>query len=388
MSTYWCGDPMKEEKGQTMHKEYDLVDINKLHLDPDNPRLPESLQREQQSMLDYIAETTSIEELMAAIGENGFFLGEPLIVIPDPNNGDEYFVVEGNRRLTAVKLLSDPHLCSRPGTKMFDISKTSQHKPTKIPVVIRKTRGEVLPYLGFRHITGIKQWEPLAKARYLKQLFDLNGQETPSERYVHVSQTIGSRPDFIKRNLDALAIFRIIEDAGFYNINGLDDKSIKFAVLSTAVADTRIGEFVGVKTKTPDGDYLDTNPTIDPSLLHREAIEDLTRWLFEKDSNGKTKVVESRNIRFLSAIVNSPKALNAMRSGAPIMIAYQLTSDWTRNFSEILYQVEALLSEASSMVANVDYEDDTDKLARRILENVKMIVREIRDKNRLEDDDI
>lgn len=339
-------------------------------------------------MLDYIAETTSIEELMEAIGENGFFPGEPLIVVPHATKKGHFIVVEGNRRLTAVKLLSDPANCRRPGTRMREIAEHAKHRPTKLPIVVRKAREEVLPYLGFRHITGIKPWEPLAKARYIEQLFALTDSKSPAKvRYGLVASTIGSRRDHIKRNLDALAVYKVIKDEEFYGIEGLDDASLKFSVLSTALADERIGVFVGIGRKNADGDYDDTDPIADSSSLNRDMIEELSRWLFERDAKGKTKVGESRNLRLLSAVVGSPRALAALRGGSPLKIAYQLTSDLTKDFGELLYQAEASLSEASSMVATVAYEDDAYQVARRILDHIKMIGRELKEKNRPEDEE-
>lgn len=42
-----------------MNDEIEQVDISNLLLDPENPRLPESVGRDQIAMLDYIAETTA-----------------------------------------------------------------------------------------------------------------------------------------------------------------------------------------------------------------------------------------------------------------------------------------------------------------------------------------
>ena len=137
-----------------MNDEIEQVDISNLLLDPENPRLPESVGRDQIAMLDYIAETTAIEELMLAIGENGFFPGEPLVVVPHPDDAKQLLVVEGNRRLTALKLLSAPTSISNPGARMRIISQDAKHRPSMIPVVRREHRKDVLPYLGFRHITG------------------------------------------------------------------------------------------------------------------------------------------------------------------------------------------------------------------------------------------
>ena len=73
------------------------VNIDKLELDPENPRLPEDLKRTQVAMAEHIAHYTDIEELMQVIGENGFFRGESLIVYPSPDRKNFYRVIEGNR---------------------------------------------------------------------------------------------------------------------------------------------------------------------------------------------------------------------------------------------------------------------------------------------------
>jgi len=368
-----------------MTDEIENLEISKLLLDPKNPRLPESVPRDQASMLDYIAESTSIEELMEAIGQNGYFPGEPLIAVPSDDN---YIVVEGNRRLTALKLLSDPNACTQPGARLKEISKEAVHHPKKIPVIIRPTRSDVLPYLGYRHITGVKQWDPLAKARYIEQLFNLtNSASEPKNRYNEVARTIGSRRDHIKRNLDALAVYKVIKESEFYYIDSLDDSSIKFSVLSTALADDRIGTFAGINSKDLNSETKSLDPIIDPSCLKKEQIEELTRWLFERDNKGRTKIGESRNLRLLSAVVASSRALAALRGGSLLKIAYQLTADLSRDFTELLYQAESSLAEASSMVATVEYEEDTMQVARRINDHIKMIGRELKDKRKPDDED-
>jgi hypothetical protein len=54
---------------------------------------------------------------MLAIGQHDFFIGEALLVV---KNGDNFTVVEGNRRLTSLKLLSNPSLMVYP-YKLFAI---------------------------------------------------------------------------------------------------------------------------------------------------------------------------------------------------------------------------------------------------------------------------
>lgn len=356
-----------------MGKEIKEIDYKNLLLDLTNPRLLESIRRDQQSILDHIAKSTSIEELMEAIAENGYFPGEPLIVIPAEEESGKYSVVEGNRRLVAVKLLNDPNICSEPTAKMKAIAEGAKHKPEKLPIIICQSRSEVLPYLGFRHITGIKQWEPLAKARYIKQLYSLQNKElSPRERYAEVARIIGSRGHHIKRSLDALAVYKVIKDEEFFEIKGLNEESIKFAILSTAIADDRIGFFVGTHKKENE-ELISTDSIENPSSLKKENIKEFTRWLYEEDSKGKTKLGESRNLRQLSAVVNSNMALEAFRRGSSLKIAYQLTTDLTKDFIEYLYSAENSLTEASTMMATVEFQEDSQLLISRILQKAQAI---------------
>ncbi len=277
------------------------IDYQKLHLDIENPRLPSNVRKTPKGVLTWIAKTTTIEDLMNVIGTNNFFAGEPLVVYPHSQKVGEYIVIEGNRRLTAVKLLHNPTECDKANSQICAISKKAKYKPEKIPVVIRPNRADVLPYLGFRHITGIEEWQPLAKAKYLKQLFDLTDAAKPvTERYSLVARTIGSRKDYIKRSLDTLAVYMLIEEHDFFGIQDLGDESIKFAVLSMALADERVAEFVGSAKKIPQTFIEQHNlfenlgeesiefagssiePIVNSNLLNKTVIEDLARWLFEK----------------------------------------------------------------------------------------------------------
>lgn len=340
-------------------------------------------------MMAFIAESTAIEDLMQAIGQNGFFEGEPVVAILEKN---KFVVVEGNRRLTAVRLLNNPHTIAKPSARIVGIANDAKHKPKSIPVIVRKTREEVLPYLGFRHITGVKQWEPLAKARYIEQIFQTTDKGiSPEARYAQVAKTIGSRKDHIHRNLDALAVYRQIKDSDFYDIPDLSERSIRFAVLSTAVADERIGIYVGV-AKEAEGDEEEfedsfpTNPIIDPKALNKNHIKELAEWLYKTNDKGETRVGESRNLRQLSAVVSTPKALEAFKSGSTLSYAYRLTKGAGEELKELLYEAENILTRAVGFVANVEYEEESYELAKQLREKVILIGKTLKDKQTSSDD--
>ncbi len=322
---------------------------------------------------------------MSAIASNGFFLGEPVVVCPHPSIKDDYIVIEGNRRLSACKLLQNPSECDKPSAAMITIADRAANKPNKIPVVVAPTRDSVLPYLGFRHITGIKEWDPLAKARYINQLFNLtNKKEAVEGRYQVVAQTIGSRRDHVKRNLDALAVYHVMEKSDFFQIQGLGEETIKFAVLSTALADEKIGEFVGTAKRVEtdeDGTPVrqSTNPIVNPSNLKPATIKELSQWLFEK-KEGKTVIGESRNLRELAAVIDTPKALQALRAKSSLAYAYRLTSGANIDFLQHLYAAQSALDEATALVPNVGFDQEAYDLAKELSNSVKLIGKTLKEK--------
>lgn len=298
---------------------FKILNIDDLEFDKQNPRLPTTVVTEENAIIEYLATKTGIADLMISIGENGFFQGEA-IVVTSAENG-KYTVLEGNRRLVALKLLQNPRLASN-RKSITGASEEAKNKPTDIPAFIVNSRYDALQYLGFRHISGIQRWDPLAKARYLKLLFEQASGE-PKERCREVAREIGSRRDAVRRNLDALAAYEAIAKRDFFGIDDLNEGSFRFGTFYTAIANPEIASFVGVRQE--DGSA--THPIANPKSLKKEPLKELTEWMFKKDSQGSTRLGESRNIPKLNAVIENPDALKKLRQGASLDSAYSATID-------------------------------------------------------------
>src|SRR5690606_11897920 len=136
-----------------------------------NPRLPKSKHgKSEKAVIEFMLLEAATLELMLAIAENDFFAGELLLVVEDKADPGKYIVVEGNRRLTAVKLLNNPDLTSVKKIATKEIAGGAKFKPLELPCLVFEDKNKILKYLGFRHITGIKSWRLLEKARYLYDL--------------------------------------------------------------------------------------------------------------------------------------------------------------------------------------------------------------------------
>lgn len=323
-------------------KTIEFIPVNQLRFDPDNPRLPSTVNgRDEKAVLTWMLEDATIIELMGSIGEQGYFPGEPVLVVPSRTSDDSYEVVEGNRRLSAVKLLHNPELAPVRKAAVSAVAGGANHKPDSLPVLCYENRIQILAYLGYRHITGIKPWNPLAKAKYLSQLRELNSDLT----FQDLARTIGSRADYVMRLLSALSVYDVIANEDFFDIRGLKEGAVDFSVLTTALSYSSIADFLGVD---------ETGVEAAVAGLDKGRLKELTSWMFERDSARKTRLGESRNLKELSSIVANPKALEAFRAGRTLSDAHALTEAPAQIFRGALFEARNRLERARDYLHLVD----------------------------------
>lgn len=321
-------------------RQVQYLDVRNLQFDQSNPRLPSVLDgATEEEILRWMCEDGGILDLMRSIGEQGYFSGEPLLVIHSEHN--EYTVVEGNRRLAALKLLHDPNIIDYRQKTIERIVKESHEFPSTVPCIPYDSRDEILEYLGYRHVTGIKSWSPLAKARYLQELSDSARffRVEDTRKFQQLARIIGSRIDYVKRILAGLKLYEHIEERDFYGINDLDEESIAFSLVTTALGHPGIVNFLG----------LSTSQDLEQLTLDTDNLEDLTRWIFEK-KDGRTRLGESRNFRYLNKVVASEMALTEFRNNRTLQEALLYTDMPAENFRNLLSVAKGKLQESQQQL--------------------------------------
>ena len=168
-----------------------------------------------------------------------------------------------------------------------------------------------------------------------------------------VAREIGSRRDAVRRSLDALAAYEAIEERDFFDIDDLNEGSFRFGTFYTAIANVEIASFVGVREE--DGSA--THPIANPKSLKEEPLEELTEWMFKKDSQGSTRLGESRNIPKLSAIIANPNALEKLRQDVPLESAFSATIDNKEEFLRDIVNAIEHLKKANSNLHSVSSND-------------------------------
>lgn len=343
-------------------KQYDAIDVAELHFDPGNPRLPAHVDpSDESSVLDWMLEDAGLVELMGSIATKGYFPAEPLL-ITDAEDADGYWVLEGNRRLAAIKLLLNPQAAPRRKAAVLEMATAVEDLGSlrTLPCAFFESRAEVQDYLGYRHITGIKQWEPAAKARYLQTLFDAHSAGHGAGVYRHIARLIGSKQDYVKRLLGALRLHERIESL---DVLGRDD-DVSFSLLTLALNYSSIVDFLRL-------DSLD-QPSFD--RLDEDNLAHLARWLYAEDpASGRTTLGDSRNMRLLAAAVSKEEGIEALVRGEPVEEAAQATLDPTDMFLRAVRTARSRLLAAQAVLHRADVTEATLSTIEEIAELVSQL---------------
>jgi hypothetical protein len=329
------------------------ADVDLLQLDPDNPRLRRAHSDKLLDQDELLKEMVSweLDELIVSYLKSGFWQHEPLIVVRENRPGlTGEVVVEGNRRTAALKCLrrylrGEP-LPSRRITRI--IEEGLQDRPgltdqdplfSNVPFVRYAGREEVDAYLGFRHVTGVKQWEPQEKASFIAHLIDGRGYS-----YEATAKLIGSKPETIRRNYIAFHLLNTFENLIETDqaAEALERARDDFSVFFLSLREEGIRQYLGISLNMVPEEVQEGIAN-----LNRDKVERFLVWLFGSDETDAF-IGESRNVKKFAEILSTPEAVEYIteRKTPSFDLAYSLTKGASDD-------VVAALRESREMLRNV-----------------------------------
>lgn len=349
-------------------KNIEFIKTDELSFDPKNPRFYRLNDASSDTaVIEEMLDDESVHDLMLSIGQQGYFPGEPLLVFKD---GARYVVAEGNRRLAAVKLLNgELSAPSRKSKSVEDIRADTSNKPIELPCLVYTSREEVLRYIGYRHITGVKEWDSLSKAKYLKELCDEFYAATPKDELLkNLAREIGSKPHYVGALLTALKMYETAQDQRFFNLK-MDENDVEFSYITTSLSYTSITEWLGLEDKKD----------FDTSNLNEENLKDLFAWCFVRDQQGRTIIRESRRLKDIAKIVENNDAIDVLRESGDIEQAYLYTNGQQEALDEAMQVASARLRVVWNMLFKLQkFSADDEESANQIFEMAKKIRTHIR----------
>ncbi len=349
------------------------IDVNIIELDAENPRLVPYINNNnistQYDLIQILYDNFETEEIALSLVENGYFDEEPIIIVPNKkpadfnfsdydNNPDglsqkiselieayeiDFTVVEGNRRVSTIKLISNTATRNKLGIEKTYPKAKDQEKLadiTSIPCIVYEKREDVSAYLGVRHIMGALKWEAYAKAAYIADFIKM---ETAKGLDVNnaikkVQDVIGDRTDTIKKQYVTYKLLKQAKD-------DLDEFDIKplvnhFSLLTVAYNSPTIREYIGVK-KYSEVDF--TKDVVPNEKLNE--FEHLLTWIYGNNNKNEKRVLsDSRQItNTLSHVVKYEAATEYLIKEKDLDGAFERANGEKHLFYSRLMQAEKII---------------------------------------------
>ncbi len=279
----------------------EYLEVQNLLLDPRNPRLGRrnvDKELDQPAILDLMKDWT-LDELAVSFIESGYWPQEAVIVVRENAYGKPAdIVVEGNRRLAALKLLQLAWEGNPVSTKWAELARLTPKKRQKdleeVAVIRKQSRKEVKAYLGFRHVTGISEWKPAEKAEFIASLID------EGFSYDDVRKQIGSKAPTVRQNYIAYRVLLQMEDSG--DDVDLDRVEDRFSVLYLSLRTNGVQRYLNINIRAEPDAARRPVPQ-----KHLKNLTQFAQWLFGKEDQ-EPIVTDSRHVDEFSRILESEPA--------------------------------------------------------------------------------
>ncbi|MEU8608449.1 hypothetical protein AB0C29_10665 [Actinoplanes sp. NPDC048791] len=326
------------------------VPVSSLKLDPDNPRLPEEVQgKDQSEILTYLDENDVLDELADSFLTNGFFENEPLLVLP-PDPDGKRVVVEGNRRAGTLLILLQMPAAEHAGLRIdFDPPPTAEQlqELSAVPAFEVADREEVSRYLGFRHISGLKTWDPEAKARYLWSQVEEAARKGSEDPFYEVGRRVGSNALGVRNAYNAYNILRHARDEMGLRKETQFVLREKFGVWTRLLGTANIPDYIGLpRTATSYPEVRNR-----PNSMNAERLVEVLTDLSPKVGQRRAVLQDSRDATDYSDVLANDVARRTLREYDNLNLARQVVENaqLSGRLADLIATVEVLQRDVPRM---------------------------------------
>lgn len=292
------------------------MSVSRLKLDPANPRFGTAMKRPSQpELLEDLLRHERVMDLVEDIARAGFYPNEPLVVTTENSNT---IVLEGNRRLAALKLLTNPNLAPLEFRKRIQRSAAQSHGiPKKVRVVVAPTRHDAVSLIVARHNgRAIESWSPVQQARFVVSRLDegLSIDEVARETNLERSEVVKARRDAklydVIRSLELPDDVRSVVD---------DPRQLNFTTLRRLIDSSAVQSHLGMTTDAGSGFTTNLRPEEFQSAMKKIVTDVAKGNVTSRNTNTAEQVRE-----YLSSIPKKRKSRASGRSKGSTVTADQL----------------------------------------------------------------
>ena len=339
------------------------VAVARLRLDRLNPRLiGEDDRASDEAIVARLYRAADLDELLQSITANGYMDIEPLVVMDDPEarNG-ELIVLEGNRRLAALRLLREPDLArSIAASEGLRISIPPIADPLRatldeVSVYPVANRERARSFIGFKHINGPAKWDAYAKARFASEWY--KEERSAGVDLAVIARAIGDKHDTIKRMVSAIYVLDQAKNEGLFDIEDRHTRKFNFSHLYTALSRSQYMEYLGLGAAWARHDP-------EPNQVPREKLEELRKvlvWIYGSKEDGVQPVVQSQNpdIKRLGEVLAHAQGRHLLETTRNLDAAHASTEPVDRQFTASLIRARDNIRDAAGSLRAYDGRDQS-----------------------------
>ena len=295
-----------------------------------------------------------LSELLQSIAANGYLDIEPLVVLRE---GQKLTVLEGNRRLAAIRLFERPSLADQISKRerlRISIPTLPDHFRStfqEVSVYRVESRADARSFIGFKHINGAAKWQSYAKATFAAEWY-----KDKRTSLKDIAAQIGDRHDTIKRMVNAIYVLEQAEEAEVFHLSDRTNPRFNFSHLYSALSRASYMRFLGLEEAWSR--YDPGENTVAQEKLGN--LGEVLKWLYGSQDENIDPVIQSQNpdIRRLGEVLESPEGLHILRTTRSLREALLSTGPASQRFSESLVQARREVREAFNNLRGFDGQDE------------------------------
>lgn len=336
-------------------KQTGKVPTDQLDFDPSNPRLIEDGIKNPTDgdIIVSLSDSADLAEVVESIALNGYIDIEPII---GQKVGSRWRVLEGNRRLAAIRILQNPLLAKGTGITPPKISAENLKTLKEVTVYAVTDPDQAREYIGFKHINGPHKWEALAKARFAADWY--KKEKGSGVTIDKIARRLGDGHDTVVRLVNGMFVLDQARDAKLFDLKDRwPGKRFAFSHLYTALTRPGYRDFLGL-----DDEWRANDPK--PNPVPKKNLENLQQvlvWLYGSKPDGVKPVITSQNpdLKFLGAVLENPRARTMMLTRHDLREAYAQVERKGARFEGALVNAKQEVELALGQIIGYDPDDTT-----------------------------
>lgn len=271
------------------------VETDRLLLDLDNPRFGLKQASSPEEALGLLVKRAKLDELWNSITSQGWLDLEPMVCIESEDESGQFIVLEGNRRLAAIKALLNYNILEeRFRNRVPIISEDLRSDLERINIVVVDDRRLVDAFIGFKHVNGPASWGSLPKAKFATNMYRrlVQGGEQNREALNKITKALGETSG--SSMLRIIVGYEVLEqaiDLDFITREQIEARTFDFSHLYTMMPNPATRSFLGWGKDALNVGLVKSNPVSDDYV---ENLKLLIGWLF--GTEGVTRIISAQGV--------------------------------------------------------------------------------------------